>query len=337
MNTNNYFKKLIKNKANELLSLVDISLVKPTSIHFSISNRCNLSCKLCDIWKVQKLPELTTNEVKAIILKLKKWLGSFLLNFAGGEPFLRKDMINIIRFCTKYDIQTSVTTNGILIDKKLAKRILVSGLTNISISLDSLNPIVHDYIRNKKGTFEQVYKAIQYLNVKKRNLCIVIASVVNEYNLESLPKMALWIKKHNLNGFNLQPIFNNFGSPYKSNWYIDNEFWPGDYHRVSRVFDKLIRDRKNGSKLVNSVKQLKLMKEYFRNPNGNTRMKCKVGIKNFAINEYGDALLCFWLPPIGNVLKEEPDDIWGSYLAKQRRKQISACTRNCKLLNCHYD
>jgi len=332
-----YYTKAIQNKKNELLSLIDISLVKPTSVHFSITSRCNLSCRQCDIWKSDEKKELSSEDIKKSILSLKKWIGPFLLNFAGGEPFLRKDMIDIIRFCTKHRIKTSVTTNGILIDRNLAKQILDSGLTNISISLDSLNPIVHDYLRNKRGTFEKVYKAIQYLNVTKRELCIVLATVIMEYNIESLPKMALWVKKNDLNGLNLQPIFNNFGSPYRKKWFIDNELWPKDYQRVKLIFNKLIQGRKNGSKVVNSVKQLQLIKEYFKNPNRYSHLKCKAGIKNFALNESGDALLCFWLPAIGNIVQDKPQKIWKSPRAEQRRKQINRCTRNCKLLNCHFD
>lgn len=336
MNLNTY-SKIVQNKKNELLSLVDISLVKPNSIHFSVTNRCNLSCKQCDIWKSDEKKELSTNEVKKLILDLKKWLGPYLLNFAGGEPFLRKDMIDIITFCSRNKIRTSITTNGILIDKNLAKKILDSGLTNISISLDSLNPIVHDYVRNKRGAFEYVYNGIKYLNQKERNLCIVIATVVLEYNLESLPKMARWVKDVGLNGLNLQPLFNNFGSEYKKDWYLNNELWPQDYQRVKKVFQQLIKGRKKGSKVVNSVKQLILMQEYFRNPNHQTHLKCKAGIKNFAVNESGDALLCFWLPAVGNILHDNPQKIWKSYSAEQRRKQINRCTRNCKLLNCHFD
>lgn len=333
----NYSKKMLDNKKNELLSLIDISLVRPNSIHFSITSRCNLSCRQCDIWKDQAKEELSTDEIKKVILKLKRWLGPFLLNFAGGEPFIRKDMIDIIKFCTRNNIRTSVTTNGVLVDNKLANKILKSGLTNISISLDSLNPIVHDYIRNKRGTFKKAYNAIQYLNVGKRDLCIVIASVVMEYNVESLPKMAKWVKKNGINGLNLQPLFNNFGTAYKKDWYINNEFWPKDYKLVNRTFNTLIKERKKGSKVVNSVRQLKLMREYFKNPNNHSSMRCKVGLKNFALNEKGDAMLCFWLPAIGNVLDEEPQKVWKSQLARIRRKQINACKRNCKLLNCHFD
>ena len=120
---NRYTKDAVKSKMNPFLAKIDMSLAKPTSVHFSITHNCSLSCKHCDIWKTSSSKqELNTLEVKNIIDNLKKWLGPFSLNIAGGEPFIRKDMIEIIEHCSTNAIDVNLTTNGTLINKDLAKK-----------------------------------------------------------------------------------------------------------------------------------------------------------------------------------------------------------------------
>lgn len=337
---NTYTKRVIQNKINPLLAKIDVSLSKPTSIHFSITHKCSLSCKHCDIWRTKSAKkELGTEEVKKIIEDLRSWLGPFSLNIAGGEPFARKDLIEVIEHCTKNDIETSVTTNATLVNKEIAEKILNSGLRTINISLDSMEPKTHDYLKNKKGTFDKVIDAIQYLNTKDRKLCIVLAIVLMKQNYEKIKDSIKFVKDNNLNGVILQPLFQNFGTDYNPYWYKESEFWPHNITSMEQVINNLIKDKNKcgSSSLINSIKQLELLKVYFKNPNQKTKLRCKVGLKNFCINEYGDALLCFWLPPIGNLLQEKPGQLWCSMGAKKRRIQIESCSRNCKLLNCHFD
>jgi len=335
MDIYNYLKTL-KYNINRQVALFDISLVKPHSINFSVTDRCNLSCKMCDIWKRYPLGELSLIEIKMIIIKLRLWLGPFLLNFTGGEPFLRKDMMEIINFCSQNDVQTSITTNGTLINKGLAKKILNSRISEIYISLDSLKPKVHDYLRNKKGTFEKVHSAIHKLNPNNRRFLISIATIVMNYNLEDLPDMVNLIHEENLHMIILQPLFNNFGSQYNPFWYKNSEFWPRNYRKLDILFDQLIRGRKNGLKINNSVKRLNLMQKYFKNPNMHIPHTCRSDF-NLNINPSGDIFLCWEKPRIGNLLDDNPRKAWESKLAIQIRKQIIGCSRSCKLQNCNFD
>jgi hypothetical protein len=280
---------------------------------------------------------MSTDRIKKVISDLKDWLGPFTLNIAGGEPFTRKDIFEIINYSAKKGIEVSITTNGHLINKEIANKILESGLKNLNISLDGITSKTHDYIRNKKGCFRKVIKAVNYLNQPNRKMCLVIATVFMGYNLKEIIPLVNWVEKNNLNGIIFQPLYNNFGRNYDPYWYKQNEFWPKDVNEVKKVLDRLIK-RKNGkSKVINSIKQLKLLKEYFEDPNKYTTLDCAVGIKNYALNEKGEALLCFWLAPIGDALKQSPKKIWLSEEAKKRRNQIKNCKKNCKLLNCHFD
>lgn len=327
----------MRNYANKVLSKVSISLCKPTSVHLSITNKCSLKCRQCDIWKNYQTKEMSTEEVKKIISDLKDWLGPFTLNIAGGEPFTRRDLFDLIEYATKKEVEVNITTNGHLINKKVANQILESGLKNLNISLDGITPRTHDYIRNKKGCFKKVIKAINYLNQPDRKLCLVIATVFMGYNIKEIIPLVDWVEENRLDGIIFQPLYNNFGRSYDPYWYKQNEFWPEDINELKKIIDVLIKRKKRKSKIINPIKQLKLFKEYFKNPNNHTTLKCTVGMKNYAINEKGETLLCFWLNPIGKALKQNPKKIWLSEQAKNRRLQIKNCKKNCKLLNCHFD
>ena len=332
----NNFLIVSEHKKRRLMSLIDISFIKPISIVLSITYRCNLSCRHCDIWK-SDIKELSTNEIKKGILMLKRWLGPYQLIITGGEPLLRKDLIKIIRFCTEHHITTNLCTNGTLIDKNLANKILDSGLRSISISLPTLNSNAYDSIKNRKGTFAKVYNGIQYLNVKNRKLEIIIATIVMKYNIDSLLEITKWIKKNNLNGLDLQPLLNNLGSDYKPDWYINDDLWPDDYRNVTMILGTLIRRNKKDLIVKNSLKHLRLMQSYYQNPNKYIHYRCTTDINNLHISSSGYLYLCYELPSIGSITKDNPQNIWVSKLAQEQRKQIRRCTRNCKLLNCNFD
>lgn len=315
--------------------------LRPSSIHLCVTWRCNLHCRQCDIPLTgnKERPELTTEQICTAIQQLRDWLGPFHLNIAGGEPFMRRDLMDIIEFSSRNGITVGVTTNGMLITESIAKRIEKSGIQSLNISLDGLNPETHDYYRNRNGAHRHIMRLIERLN-KPRNYCLVIATILMSQNADEAIKMVDWVEQKMLNGIIFQPLFSTFGRPYSSEWWKKSEFWPDTPEKLRRmdsVLDDLIKGKKEGSAVVNSVRQLEAMRQHFHHPEITGARRCRVDTKNFAINEYGDALLCFWLPPVGSILTHAPKEVWHSALAKQRRQQIRHCRRNCSVLNCHFD
>nr|MCK4929612.1 hypothetical protein [Nanoarchaeota archaeon] len=58
----------------EILSRINRVMLKPSMVHVSITDRCNLRCRVCDIWKTQIKKELSTKEWISIIKQLRAWL-----------------------------------------------------------------------------------------------------------------------------------------------------------------------------------------------------------------------------------------------------------------------
>ncbi len=334
----------MRKRAEHVIADIRPEWLKPSSIHLCATWRCNLNCRQCDIPLTgdRERPELTTEQITTVIQQLKEWLGPFHLNLAGGEPFIRKDMMDIIEFASRNGITVGVTTNGMLITEKIAKRIEKSGIQSLNISLDGMTPETHDRMRNKQGAHKKIMKLIERLN-KPRDYCLVIATILMSTNLDEIVDMVDWVEARMLNGIIFQPLFSTFGRPYEKGWWKKSEFWPNTPEKLNKmdaVIDELIAGRKEGSPVVNNIHQLEAMRWHFHNPeavNGEHLPRCRVDTKNFAINEYGDALLCFWLKPVGSILEQHPKEIWHSAQAKQRRQQIKVCRKNCSVLNCHFD
>jgi hypothetical protein len=81
--------------------------------------------------------ELTAKQIERIAI-VGANLGTKKIKFTGGEPLLRKDLKEIIKVVFPYYEDTSLTTNGALLTKELAKELKAAGLSRINISLDTL-------------------------------------------------------------------------------------------------------------------------------------------------------------------------------------------------------
>lgn len=89
--------------------------------------------------------------MEKVITELKKWLGVFYLNLCGGEPFLRKDIFEIIKFANNSGVITDVTTNGSLLDDTIIKKIIDYRLPKIILSLEGIDRKTHDELRAKRA------------------------------------------------------------------------------------------------------------------------------------------------------------------------------------------
>ena len=87
----------------------------PREIIISITNRCNLKCKMCDIPK-NKIGELSTAQWKQVI-KDAAASGARAIVFSGGEPLLREDIFELIDFTKNNSLGACLTSNGYLINE----------------------------------------------------------------------------------------------------------------------------------------------------------------------------------------------------------------------------
>lgn len=154
---------------------------------WEITHNCNYGCSYC-IFSCDKKRvdgELTTKECFHVIDELVN-NGFKHLKITGGEPFIRKDLIDILNYASKRLI-VDVSTNASLINEDLVNKLNQIDLKMIHVSLDG-NKEEHESVRGK-GTYERTINGLKALKKSKNK--IRVGSVIhtnNEQNLESLVK-----------------------------------------------------------------------------------------------------------------------------------------------------
>ncbi len=126
----------------------------PLRTILKITKRCNLRCRHCLEYKFQD-KELSLEKVKYMLNRLAK-AGAIHLSINGGEPLIRTDIGEIIRYAQKLGMSVGITTNGTFVPKKIKD---LKGISFLGLSLDWPKQI-HDYLRGK-GQFNEVMEALK--------------------------------------------------------------------------------------------------------------------------------------------------------------------------------
>lgn len=185
---------------------------RPVYVKMKVFYGCNLKCEMCNHWRERREPPLSASRFKEVISELGE-MGTKKIHISGGEPMLRPQIPEFVELASSLGIKVTMTTNGTLVDKEKAKRLVEGGLRGINISIDSPVRKMHEKIRGVEGAFKATTKAVQLFQRyrHKGKLSIRINTVVSRTNfqtLESLPDLA-----HELgaDGINLIPVDDHCG------------------------------------------------------------------------------------------------------------------------------
>ncbi len=167
--------------------LLQFSSDKKPVVVWNITRRCNLKCVHCyaHAKDMEFANELTTEEGKALIDDLAQF-GVPVLLFSGGEPLVRKDLPELAEYAVKKGMRAVISTNGTLIDKKMAAILKKIGLSYVGISLDGMKD-VNDHFRGVKGAFDKALEGIE--NCKEAGIKVGLRFTVNKYNVNEIPKI----------------------------------------------------------------------------------------------------------------------------------------------------
>lgn len=166
---------------------------------WEITNTCNYHCSYCIFSSEAKKyeNELTTDEVKRAIKELKNNNFTYI-KFTGGEPFTRKDMIEILRYANRLGFDMDISTNASLITEDIAKELKNINFQMVHVSLDGNDKYTHEYVRGE-NTFERTLRGIRYLT--NNYVYTRIGTVIykeNEDKLEEIVKLAIELKANEI-------------------------------------------------------------------------------------------------------------------------------------------
>jgi len=166
----------------------------PIAVVWNYTDKCNLQCSHCYVdANSLETDELTTVERFSVIDRLKE-AGVVSLNFSGGEPLMRGDIFDVAEYAHKNDISISISTNGTLIDKDCAKRLVECGIRSVDISLDGIRPKTHEKIRNVKGCFDQAVSGIKNCVKLGDFKDIIVNTTLTKLTLGEIPEIYQFVK-----------------------------------------------------------------------------------------------------------------------------------------------
>lgn len=172
----------------------------PINLTLNVTYHCPSRCRTCNIWK-KNVNELTIEEWE----KTFKSIGNsvYWLILSGGEPFMRKDLPELVRIAYKHlkPKVINIPTNGFLFQAipPMTEKILENCPTSevvINLSLDGLFE-KHDRIRNLEGSFKNLMLSYESLKkIKNPRLTIGIHSVVSKLNFSSFPEIYKFVEEN---------------------------------------------------------------------------------------------------------------------------------------------
>ncbi|MDF2519986.1 MAG: Radical domain protein [Clostridia bacterium] len=153
-------------------------------VEFKMTNKCNLKCLHCAASSDIGKPDLlSTEQMKAILDKIFDLNIEGLL-LTGGEPLIRKDIIELLQYARKSFIgEINILTNGTFIDKEMAL-LLKKYANNISISVDGYDKESADFVRGK-GVYSKIMSAIDNLKEAgfgKENIILTMTSTSQNFD-----------------------------------------------------------------------------------------------------------------------------------------------------------
>jgi len=305
------------------------SPARPEFVCFGITDNCTLRCRMCHKWKEdifikQKAEEPTLKDWKNCVNSLSRIAERPLqINFGGGEPLLKKDILEIIRFSKSRKLETNIATNGYLIDEAMAERIADSGLNSVIISLDSMNEGTHDYLRGVSGVYGGVMKAIENLEKYGKGIYKGICCAIYDKNMDDILKLAEWVEKDSrINSIYFMAAMQPNNTPLDFLWRKKEEFsslWPKDSKKACSLIEELIKLKNNNFKITNSVCQLEAFKSYYAHPENFVKStKCNMDTA-LHVSSCGDIFLCYRQGLLGNIKSDDVADVWYSEKAEKAR------------------
>ena len=237
-----------------------ITKTTPAYVQFYITARCNLACEQCNIiYADGDSREVTLAQIRKIAENFAE-IGVCMVLLIGGEPFVRRDLPEIVEAFVKNDIHVRLQTNGLATEAML-QRCVDAGAHDISISLDSLDGAVQDTING--GFRESWAKAIRTIATVNRifpaNGTAFFGTVLMPRNLEHVVDVVEFATAIGW-GVSLVPAHTSTPDRPQGFRTFDDDgvcrFAAEDYPRVRALIEELKRLRRRGYNLYDSDEYL---------------------------------------------------------------------------------
>ena len=306
--------------------------VKPKLIDLflEVTSRCNAKCEHCGSSCGEKMPkdEISIDYLKKALKEIADAYNAkkIFIYVTGGEPLMRKDIFDLMKYAKKLGFNWGITTNGMLFNDRIFKGFKDSKVSSISISLDGMKE-THEKFRKVPGCFNIIVDNIK--KILENDVCelLQITTVANKKNLKELDQiyellLSLGVKYWRV--VTVDPI----GRAKKNDGILL------DKKEFKYVLDYIEKKRKEGKMVVDygcshylGVDREKEIRDYYFN--------CGAGLFIASILSNGDIYVC---PNVerrkeliqGNIKTDSFVDVWEKKFKEFRSERITEKCSKCK-------
>jgi MoaA/NifB/PqqE/SkfB family radical SAM enzyme len=301
-----------------------IDLPLPYRLTFSVTNRCQARCIMCNIWQKPVEHELSLDEIHAIFRRADKFSW---INLTGGELFLREDHLELILGIAKQCRNLyllNFPTNGFLTETIVGSVRAILARTSIprlmvSVSLDG-PPELHDRIRNLPGSWQRAMATFQQLReLRSRRFSVFLGFTIQSATLHAFDDM-MSAAQSCIGELSVDDVHLNVA--HVSGHYYANSGFSGipDPEETGRLLDRIHAGQ--SSRLLDPVAFLerryrRIARAYRRT--GFAPLTCQAAAASCFIDPEGNVAPCSgYAAPIGS-LRENDYDLYRLWRSSVRR------------------
>ena len=347
----------MKSLPQQIIDRLKLKVQRPNpqkiiSVTFAVTYLCNSKCKMCNIWKKyktspnKKSTELKLNEIRDTFTNSEYLRNLQRVNFTGGEPFLRKDFVELCGFFVKNypKAEICIATNALNSESIISSLEEIEsqyGPKNITvyISLDG-KEATHEKMRGVAGAYSQVLKLIQLLKERLPSVEQGITFTITPDNYKELPTVYELTKKLDVD---FGTVFAQTSQAFYENDEMRFEWDAASLSYLEKVINVIVADggrsKRRVPRILREIDGVELcylanMVRYMRY---RQRIhKCYSGTHSFFMDPYGNIFPCIMLnKKMGNIAESNFNDIWTSITAQQVRESIKgekcACWTPCEV------
>ena len=276
----------------------------PRIIGWGITNRCNLTCPHCFTASGKRSHgEMTTAECRSLIDAMAG-IGVSTIGWTGGEPLLRTDLEELIDCARQKRIKSSVTSNGVLLDRERAIRLTEAGNRATQISLDGSTPERNRLMRG--ATDEEYHKILEAIRAcKQLGNRVILATVLGRENLDDGPEMIKLAKREGVDSIRFccyAPIGRGKHKKIKERLHLTD------------ALPELLRFVEEAQQESTLIVDFDV--GFGPTPPDYTFHKCVAGKETFYLDATGNVYPCTSLTfrefLVGNVREKSLEEIWNS-------------------------
>lgn len=305
-------------------------------LFLEVTSRCNARCEHCGSRCDANIQgeEISQEALKKTLKEIATHYDprDVFLNVTGGEPLIRKDLFEIMEYATELGYYWGITTNGMLINKKMVEKMEKTNMYSVSVSIDGLKK-THEDFRKVPNSYEKIFAGIKLMQESQKIEIVQVTTVVNKKNIDELDEIYQLLLDNNVKYWrvvNCDPI----GRASDNKEILLEE---KDYIRLF----KFIKEKRDEGKMIdvsygcshylglNLEKEIR--SEYFI---------CMTGIYVGSILSNGDIFVCPNVPRRkeliqGNIKTDSFVEVWENKFKEFRSENRTSC-KKCKRCK-HWD